>query len=252
MKIAFISDIHSNLEALEATLASLDEAGADRIICLGDVVGYNANPNECIEIMKYRQIPAVMGNHDMRAAGLREPRDFNPVAAEAILWTRKTLTEESRAYLEYLPPTIKVSGTDGADDIIAFHGWLGDVDNYILGAGDAEENFELIRLEGGTGPGAVCFFGHTHIPAAFVKSGAGIQKAAPGEVAISGDASYLLNPGSVGQPRDRDTRASIAVFDTVRGVVQWSRVEYDVDETARKVVDAGLPPLLAQRLKEGW
>jgi putative phosphoesterase len=204
MRYAFISDIHSNLEALETVLSKIDALNVDEVICLGDIVGYNANPNECIDIIRKRGIRAVLGNHDTRATGIDEPTDFNPVAAIAVLWARQALTEENRRFLNGLPRTIDMDGK-----FLVIHGWVNNTDSYIMG--NLDNPLEL-----------------------------------------KPDANYLVNPGSVGQPRDGDTRASFAVLDEKDSEITFYRVEYDIESCARKVLEAGLPDILARRLKAGW
>ncbi|MBI5562775.1 MAG: metallophosphoesterase family protein [Deltaproteobacteria bacterium] len=244
MRYAIISDVHSNLEALRAVMALIDGLKADRIICLGDAVGYNADPNECVDILRARGIRCVMGNHDERAAGLAEPDDFNLFAEEAIRWTRARLTDENKAFLAGLPRKLVADKR-----FLAFHGWVDDTDRYIMGGKDALGNFALMKEEAGVRLG---FFGHTHIPIAYIDKNEEILMNLDNEIQIEKDAYYLINPGSVGQPRNHDPRASFVVYDSRRSEAVYQRAEYDVAGAARKILDAGLPERLAERLKLGW
>lgn len=245
MRYAIISDIHSNLEALTAFLIEKDGLAIDSVVCLGDIVGYNANPNECIDLVKKHGFLCLMGNHDSRAAGLAEPTDFNYNASVAIRWTRKVLTPENAVFLRSLPLFISID-----KHLIAFHGWFSDTDRYIIGPVDAGKNFSLIAEAGKVRTG---FFGHTHLPAVyFMKDGIVGSLSLEHDIRLEKDSSYLINPGSIGQPRDRDPRASFAVFDTKKRLVSLHRVAYDIQSTVEKISSAGLPERLAERLKLGW
>lgn len=244
MRYAVISDIHSNLEALTAFFELADRLKFDEVICLGDIVGYGANPNECIELIRKRNIRSCMGNHDSRAAGLDEPHDFNLHAAQAIYWTRGALTGEGRAYLKGLPRMLSIDNR-----FLAVHGWLNDMDAYILGIEDAKKNFELLSKAGESN---ICFFGHTHMPSAYASSEGAVQSVNEETIKVKKGASYLINPGALGQPRDRDPRPSFAVYDTKKLEFAFHRFEYDITTAAEKIVKAGLPQRLAERLKLGW
>lgn len=243
MRYAVISDVHSNLEALTAFLAKADRLGYDRIVCLGDIVGYNANPNECIELLREREALCVMGNHDSRAAGLEDESDFNFHAALAIQWTRGALKEENRIFLGNLPRSLQVNRK-----FLAVHGWVNDTDLYILGPRDAAANFELMK----DSKNRLCFFGHTHVPVVYKEDEGGVEPVEGEQVKLLKGASYLINPGSIGQPRDRDPRLSFVIYDTKKSQAAYYRVEYDISATAGKILAAGLPDRLAERLKLGW
>jgi predicted phosphodiesterase len=247
MRYALISDIHSNLEALETVLARIDTLKVDEIVCLGDIVGYNANPNECIDIIKSRGIRTVMGNHDSRASGLKEPSDFNPMAERAVLWTRQNLTEENRRFLESLPRTLNIG-----ERFMAVHGWINNTDSYILSPYDAADNFKLLKEASGRGFGGCCFFGHTHVRITYVEDGGEISSNLDNPVKLKDNKNYLINPGSVGQPRDMDPMASFLLLDEETSEANFYRVEYDMESCIRKILEAGLPPMLAERLKAGW
>ncbi|HVY55868.1 MAG TPA: metallophosphoesterase family protein [Thermodesulfobacteriota bacterium] len=239
MRYAIISDIHANLEALLAVLDEIDKCGADCVICLGDIVGYGASPNECVEVIKERQILSLTGNHDKAACGLTEPIDFNPLARRAVLWTREALTPGNREFLRSLPE----EGTAG--DFMIVHGAPSDPDRYILSEYDAEEEFPLL------GDHRLCFFGHTHVRILYSLSGEGVGVSRDERVRLLGGASCLVNPGSVGQPRDRDPRAAFLIYDD-RGEVEFRRVAYPIETAMKKIIESGLDRFLAERLSLGY
>ncbi len=247
MLYAIISDIHSNLEAFTAVLERIDSLGVDRIVCLGDIVGYSSNPNECVELVRKRGIRSVAGNHDVRAAGLKEPSDFNEIAREALLWTRRVLDEENLHFLKGLPERLYLD--DGR--VIAVHGALTDgTDTYILSPWIALRNFEEMKAL--PHPPHLCFFGHTHVRIVYRYMGGKVITVFDDEIVLNPRDIYLINPGSVGQPRDRDPRASFLIYDTEGGTVTFHRVPYDIDACQRKIEEAGLPRELGERLRVGW
>jgi predicted phosphodiesterase len=239
MRYGVISDIHANLEALNATLEEIDKLAVDKVICLGDIVGYGANPNECVEIIRERKIESIIGNHDTVACGLKEPDDFNQAARQAALWTRDTLTEENREFLRGL------SHTRGFGDFIVVHGAISNPDLYLLSPYDAIPEFKLMNKE------RICFFGHTHVRLYFVLKDKSLSCMYDYEIKIDPKAKYLINPGSIGQPRDRDPRSSFLVYDDQRADVQFVRLEYDVSTAQEKIIKAGLDRRLADRLSVG-
>lgn len=245
MRYAVISDIHSNLEALEAFLKKVDTLGINEILCLGDVVGYNANPNECCAIMRERNARCIMGNHDSRAIGLEDTFGFNRYAEEAVLWTGRELTEENRNFLKNLPRSLIIE-----NKFLVVHGWVNDTDRYIIGESATRENFELMKQF--IPPVKLCFFGHTHVPVVYVEGGEKADGSAIGPLRLSDKDSCLINPGSIGQPRDSDPRASFLVYDSKKSTIQFHRVEYDIKTAAEKVIAANLPRRLAERLRLGW
>lgn len=243
MRYAIISDIHSNLEALNAVLSKISELNADEILCLGDIVGYNANPNECIDIVRRAGIRCIMGNHDSRASGLEEPDNFTPLAKEAVLWTRDRLTEDNKGFLRGLPRELTMEG------FIIFHGSIGDTDRYIIDERDASDNFQLLEnLEGDVRLG---FYGHTHVRVALSLQRGKVFLEPDEELKIAPWKRYLINPGSVGQPRDRDPSASFLIYDDFNEKVNFYRADYDMAATQEKIMEAGLPSELAQRLSVG-
>ena len=246
MRYLIISDIHGNLEALDTVLALL--AGRyDEVLVLGDLVGYGADPNAVTDRVKSLSPRAVIrGNHDKVAAGLDDGESFNAVARSAVQWTYDTLTPENREYLATLP-----TGPLQIDDTLEIcHGSPFDEDAYLFDELDA-----LRAFEAATRP--VCLFGHTHVALAFRHAGDRLDLiAGPGEtaglrVSFEPGSRYLINPGSVGQPRDGDPRAGAAVIDIDANVIELFRFPYPIEETQRKIREAGLPEVLARRLSVG-
>jgi len=243
MRTAVISDIHANLEALQAVLTRIEVLRVDEIVCLGDIVGYNADANECVDIVRTMKIRCVLGNHDACAAGLEEPDGFNPVARRAVLWTRAELTDENSLFLRKLPREQRVG------EIFLFHGSIHDTNRYILYMNDAADNFTLLA-----GMGIflrVGFFGHTHVRAVLYYYQRAVSVDLASDLKLAEEKRYLINPGSVGQPRDGDPRASFLVYDADDHRVTFNRVEYDVHACQDKIIRAGLPSRLAERLASG-
>lgn len=247
MRYFVLSDIHANLEALEAVLAAVESSLYDRVICLGDLVGYGANPNEVVDRIRALE-PAVIirGNHDKVASGLDTATDFNPVARLAARWTRDRLTPDNQTYLAELPP-----GPLIVDDLVEVcHGTPYDEDAYLSGAEDG-----LLALATARRP--LCLFGHTHVPLILrmAPDGLALEHLGgddhPRTVTVDSDGRCLVNPGSVGQPRDGDPRAAYAIVDTDNRTVAFFRQRYPIDEAQRKIFTAGLPGVLAQRLGVG-
>lgn len=243
MKIAVFGDIHGNLEALEAGLADAEARGAEAFACLGDIVGYGADPDECCQRVRALGAIAVRGNHD-HAASHRIPLAwFNEMAAAAIRWTRGRLSTENREWLLSLP--FEASLTDGTRLV---HGSLDEPRKwrYLYPGDDAAEHF---RRQ--TEP--LCFVGHTHVPFVFIRMGGRICEAdfEPFRLTPREAAQVAVNPGAIGQPRDRDPRAAYALYDPDTGVLEPRRVAYDIAAAARKIEAAGLPAFLARRLFRG-
>lgn len=247
MRYFVLSDIHANLEALETVLEAVDARLYDRVICLGDLVGYGANPNEVVDRIRALE-PAVIirGNHDKVASGLETAKDFNPVARLAARWTRDRLTPENQTYLAELP-----TGPRIVDDLVEIcHGTPYDEDAYIFGEEDG-----LLALAATRRP--LCLFGHTHVPLVLRMAADGLEVEHlgggdnPHTVALESAGRCLVNPGSVGQPRDGDPRAAYAIVDTDNRTVALFRQQYPIDEAQRKIFMAGLPGVLAQRLGVG-
>lgn len=241
MRIAVLSDVHSNLEALDAVFDAADDAGCERAIVLGDIVGYGADPDAVVARLVERGVVAIAGNHDLAAIGGFDTTWFNEVAAAAIDWTQDVMTTETKGFLEALQP---MRDTEHG---LLVHGSVRDpIAEYLLSADEAAASFELA-------PFSLGFFGHTHLPTVFRRTAEGRVTGwvlSEGEeiTLISGE-RYLLNPGSVGQPRDRDPRAAFMVFEDGRAV--GHRVAYPIDKAAAKIRAAGLPDWLADRLFAG-
>ena len=225
MKVALISDIHSNLEALERALQEISKRDIQDIYCLGDIVGYGADPNACIDRVRDIVKDSIAGNHDFAVAGLTSTQYFNSYAQAAIHWTQQKLTEANHLYLKNMPLTCR------QDDMFCVHATPTNPDkwDYIFSREEAERHFAAFE-------GSICFIGHSHIPAHFVSK--------------DGKRRFI-NIGSIGQPRDRDPRLSFAIYDTESKEVERIRLEYDVDKAAAKIRSAGLPDFLAERLSWG-
>ena len=246
MRYLVLSDIHSNLEALDAVLRASAQR-YDAVLVLGDLVGYGADPNAVVERVRgLNPVASVRGNHDKVAAGLNNAEDFNPMAKSAARWTREALTPSTFEYLRDLPIGPQLVG----DMIEICHGSPLDEDLYVVGDSDAAQSIAVARTP-------ICLFGHTHVALSARMDGQrrlGIS-APQGHpefpVAIDADSKYLINPGSVGQPRDGDARAAYAIVDLDRKTVTLHRVAYPIEAAQKKIVDAGLPPMLAYRLGMG-
>jgi predicted phosphodiesterase len=239
---AVISDIHGNLEALEAVLGDVPD-GVERIYCLGDVIGYGANPNECCELVRAHEAPTISGNHDLAVTDLSTDLAwFNPVAEAAIEWTREQLTEENADFLRARPRMMREERT------LFVHGSVRDPDEYIINGAIARENLDMLEEE--YPDVRVCFFGHTHVKAVAPSPNGPSSEF----LDLTSGGPYLVNPGSVGQPRDGDTFASyVLVEDAPDGGsrVAYRFVEYDVKKAQTKILAAGLPRILADRLGQG-
>ncbi len=240
---AVISDIHGNLEALEAVLGDFPD-GLERVYCLGDVIGYGASPNECCELVRSMEMPTISGNHDLAVTDLSTDLAwFNPVAAEAVRWTREQLTEENARFLRTRPRMIQ------AGTALFVHGSVRDPDEYILNGASARENLELLQEEY---PSVhICFYGHTHVKAIAPAPDGPASGSHTLELGSGGP--YLVNPGSVGQPRDGDTFASYVLAENgPKGPrVAYRFVEYDIETAQARIRAAGLPGMLADRLAYG-
>jgi|DewCreStandDraft_5_1066085.scaffolds.fasta_scaffold00453_50 diadenosine tetraphosphatase ApaH/serine/threonine PP2A family protein phosphatase len=243
MRYAVISDIHGNLHALEVVLGDIATRGVDIILCLGDVVGYGPDPNECIAAIQAQRILTLAGNHDWAVIGRLDLDYFNPLAREAILWTRHVLRPEGRAFLESLPLEHRVG------EILAVHGSPRDpIHEYVLDGNTALANFLSHDFQ-------ICLIGHSHIPGVFAYMGeervAFRQLPEGSPFALSPDHRYILNSGSVGQPRDGDPRAAYLIVDTALRSATLIRLEYPFRKTQQKMLKAGLPWPLAERLAYG-
>jgi len=250
VRILLLSDIHSNLEALEACLAAAPPY--DMVVNLGDIVGYCASPNEVIQRSRELGKIFVRGNHDKAASGLMDLKDFNPVAALAAEWTRQQLTEDNLAWLRALPQgPVQI---DGVADVQFVHGSPIDEDEYVVSVRDAIEPIMV-------SPVSVTFFGHTHLQGCFVANASHLDAYRPAyktvgqtetlDVPLNSGLRYLVNPGSVGQPRDGDWRAGFAVYDTDTRIVTFCRVPYNLKSAQDRIFAAQLPQRLGTRLAAG-
>jgi diadenosine tetraphosphatase ApaH/serine/threonine PP2A family protein phosphatase len=240
LRFAIISDIHANIDAFNVVLRKIDEMGVDQILCLGDVVGYNAAPNECVAIIRERKIPTILGNHDSVACGLEEPWGFNPVALAAALWTRNQLTPETHEWLRGLPDALHF-GT-----FVAVHGAPNNHNTYIFNWEDILPHLNFLKEQEVN----LCFIGHTHSPGIFSADGV-YSVDDDGKFELGDGKGFFINAGSVGQPRDGDPRAAFGILDTETKIFEQVRVAYPVEIAAQRVLDAGLPPFLAERLALG-
>lgn len=241
MRYALISDIHANLEALEAVVAEIDKLSVDSIMCLGDVIGYGPNPNECAETIRQRCAVCLIGNHDEASLGEVDLSFFNYVAREAIEWTAKELSEHHKAYLRSLPYV------HDFDDCMIVHASPDNPDrwNYILSLDDATQGFEAFTQQ-------ACFIGHSHTPWVIELNPAGrMQVHQHYPVVLKDHHRYLINVGSVGQPRDRNPAAAFGVFDDSVREYRLIRADYDIAATQAKIRETGLPSFLADRLANG-
>lgn len=244
LRYLILSDIHANLEALDAVLAAGDEY--EQVLMLGDVVGYGADPNAVIDRLRALPLAAIIrGNHDKVAAGLVDAGDFNYIARQAVAWTAAALTDMNRTWVAALP-----KGPVAIDDDMEIcHGTPFDEDVYVFDEDEARRALSAVQRP-------LCLFGHTHVPAAFRLAGRQLRFLGPTHEAsfrvdLDEKAGYLVNCGAVGQPRDGDPRAAYGVVDTATRTLTIHRIEYDVAAAQAKIVRAGLPPVLAQRLALG-
>jgi diadenosine tetraphosphatase ApaH/serine/threonine PP2A family protein phosphatase len=239
MRFAIFSDVHANLEAFKAVLADAAENKCTDFVCLGDVVGYNANPHECVERVREMDCPIVKGNHDEQASLLESSRDFNEMAEAAIQWTRDHLTEEDKDWLRGLKLQRQVRDFTIVHATLDTPGQWG----YVFNNLDAAASFTYQHT-------TVCFFGHTHVPMGFIRD-EGVQRQRIDKLRIDPAKKYFINVGSVGQPRDGDWRAAYCIYHIESNVVEQRRVKYDLGTEQKKIIDAGLPRLLAERLAIG-
>src|SRR2546428_7232183 len=239
MRFAIFSDIHANLEALEAALADARENKCPDCVCRGDVISYNANPHECFARAREMDCPIVKGNHDEQASLVESSRDFNEMAEAAIQWTRDHLSDADKEWLRALKLQRQVR------DFTIVHATLDTPAQwaYVFNNLDAAASFTYQHT-------TVCFFGHTHVPMAFIRD-EGVRRIKIDQLRIEAGKKYFINAGSVGQPRDADWRAAYCIFDIENDVVELRRVRYQLDATQNKILNAGLPPLLAERLALG-
>ena len=245
MRYLILSDIHANLEALNAALEHASGAW-DIALCCGDLVGYGADPNAVVEWIRDNCQTVIRGNHDRASTGMEDLEWFNPVARAAAVWTLEALTRGNADYIRALP-----QGPKRVEDFQVVHGSPFDEDEYVIAAGEAGTAFGYLESR-------LAFFGHTHVQGGFIWNHSRVEtilRPLPGSdhefLDIDPSCAYLINPGSVGQPRDGDPRAGYALYDGDARRIQYCRVPYDIAAAQKKIYEAGLPPILGDRLSVG-
>jgi diadenosine tetraphosphatase ApaH/serine/threonine PP2A family protein phosphatase len=245
LRAAVLSDIHSNRQALEAVLAEVDGAGIEQVWCLGDMVGYGADPDACTALVSEHASVCLVGNHDLAVLGALDISTFSEAAAAAVGWTRENVSETTLEFLRSLEPTASQNGVGLAHASPRDPVW-----EYVLSTDQADAGLDAQEERVG-------LIGHSHVALFFVRAAAearghtqGAQASDGAEIEI-GDGEWLLNPGSVGQPRDGDPRAAWLELDTERWLARYHRVAYDVEGAAAAIREAGLPEVLAERLEVG-
>ena len=247
MRYLVLSDLHSNLEALQAVLA-ITQGEYEQVVCCGDLVGYGPDPDPVVDWVREHVTEVIRGNHDKACCGVTEAEDFNEAARVVAFWTRDRLKPENLQYLRNLPR----GPAAVANQLAILHGSPLDEDEYITTCAGASESISFLFHR-------VSFFGHTHLQGGFLQNSSKAMKALPPPVSLDSarislevqpDETYYLNPGSVGQPRDGDSRAAFVIYDTA-GIVEYGRAPYDVEATMAKMRQAGLPEFLAYRLSIG-
>jgi len=245
LRYLILSDIHSNWQALEAVAAAADNR-YDRILCCGDLIGYGADPNAVVDWVRANCSAVVRGNHDRAATPGEDLGWFNPVARHTAQWTAQALRPDNVAYV-----TALAKGPLLLDGFALSHGSPYDEDEYMMSDAEAAQAFEYLETR-------LAFFGHTHIQGGFIWNHGRVETIAPiwpgahpAVMQVDEDCGYLVNPGSVGQPRDRDPRAAFLIYDSDRAAVEYDRIKYDVATAQRRIMAAGLPQILADRLSDG-
>lgn len=241
-KIAIISDLHGNYHALQAVMERVDEENCDLVICTGDIVGYGARPNECADEIRRRNIPSIAGNHDHASLLLTDISNFNDIAKAAVIWTKEVLSEENSAFLRQLPLTIK----DQANNIFFVHASPKDPGewNYILTMGEARINFHYFTEQ-------ICFIGHSHQPFIIENDSSNLACPSKPEIELREGMRYLVNVGSVGQPRDHNPEPCYVICDLENRRLSIRRTKYDLEGAQKAIIEAGLPRELADRLAHG-
>ncbi|MFC1644202.1 metallophosphoesterase family protein [Candidatus Omnitrophota bacterium] len=240
MTYTIISDIHGNLQAFDAVIKSLPEKNNTHIICAGDVVGYGADPDGCIEKMLALGAKNILGNHDAAVIDKTDIYYFNEYAASAVLWTKEHLSKAGREYLNALPLVLE------EDLFTVVHGTLHDPEQfiYMVSAASAMHTFERLKTK-------ICFVGHSHVPGVFIFRDGKVYQSFKKKIRIEKGEKYIINVGSVGQPRDNDSRACYCTYDPDKGEVDFYRIEYDIKLAREQIISAGLPQTLGDRLLYG-
>lgn len=245
MRYLIFTDIHGNLEAFLSFLKFSKKQKVDHYLFLGDLVGYGASPNEIIQkIRTLKPISVIRGNHDKAVCDIDSVQTFNPIAASAIHWTRQEISKKNLTYLSRL----KMGPLIINEEISICHGAPFDEDHYIFGEFDAAEAFLHTKTP-------ICFFGHTHFPFIYTEKDHFVEgtflTGNTNEIKIEKGTKYLINPGSIGQPRDRNPKAACALYDSKTKKIKFYRLDYDIAAAQKKIIDANLPPALAERLGVG-
>jgi len=246
MRIAVIADIHSNREALESVLTQIDQEGVEAILNLGDLVGYNASPNECLELLQGRNVWSLAGNHDLALLDPERAQYFNIIAYQALMWCRQQLRPEFLEFLQGLPLLREQPGS-----FLACHGTPASPDTYIAYHFQGKRVLKHLLRQAHL---PVCFFGHTHRRALWyrdIRGTVALRQISPTRMRLSPEEHYLINPGSVGQPRDGNPEAGYAIFDDEEFSIHFKSAPYDISGAQRRILAAGLPPYLAERLAQG-
>jgi len=241
VRYGILSDIHGNIEALETVLGLYQDEGIESFLCVGDIVGYGADPKECLDMIRGLNAVCIAGNHDWAVSGKLNPVNFNPVAKEAVMWTQKQLSSDDMDFINNLGLIFK------NDDLILVHGTLSEPEyfHYTFYMSEAVgRTFHLMDHN-------ICFIGHTHVPQIIVQQ----DEAAPCldmlKTQVIPTKKYIVNVGSVGQPRDGNPMAAYCIYDTETSMVEVKRAQYDIETAQQKILKAGLPAVLAERLAAG-
>ena len=240
MRYAIFSDVHSNLEAFMSVIKAMKREKIDKYICGGDIIGYGADPSKCIELTRRLTDNVISGNHDWASAGIFDTSYFNEYAKKAVFWTNEVLNETERTYLKNLKLIHKEKS------FVVVHGSLDEPErfHYILNLNDAFRTFNIMD-------GKLCFVAHSHSPIVFKKHEEDITCAKETALKLDKDTLYIINVGSVGQVRDGDPRACYVIYDESDNAIEIKRVPYDIKKAQEKIIKAGLPSFLAERLSMG-
>ena len=240
MKYGIFGDIHGNLEALTAVLEVMKDEGVEQFLCLGDIVGYGADPAKCVEIVQEINAIVVAGNHDFATLEKLNIDFFNSYAKEAVIWTRKNITKENHDFLMSLDLVTVVN-----DEVTIVHGSLNfpEMFDYIQTSYDAHLSLQVLKTD-------VCFLGHSHVPVTFFQKQT-VSYTMEQEINIGEGEKALINVGSVGQPRDENPNACFCLYDSDKRQARIIRVPYDIELAGKKIIEAGLPEILAERLRYG-
>ena len=240
MKYVIFADVHSNLEAFNAAVKTFPAGDDIRLVFAGDIVGYGANPNECMELLLSLKTENVLGNHDAAVIDKTDVTYFNEYAASAVLWTKEHITQENKDYLEAVPFVHE-------EELFSVcHGTLHNPESfiYMTTGADAMHTFEILKRK-------ICFVAHSHIPTTFTLREGSVYQSSKEKIILKKGEKYIINVGSIGQPRDNDNRACYCTYDPDKNEIEFHRVEYDIRTAREKIIKGGLPPILGDRLLVG-